>query len=68
MTVPEVFSSALQNGGLLLIATFLIPVILFTPLVYLAVLTNGASHKRLVKIIRAVSGLITALKTTTRHR
>lgn len=68
MPVPEVFFSALQNGGFMLVVTLLIPVVLFTPLIYVAVLTDGASHKRLVKIIRAVSGMITALKTTTRHK
>ena len=62
MTVPDEAFSMLQNGGLYLVTAFTILVLVFAPLVYIVVLSNGPSQNRLVKIINALTDLVAALR------
>lgn len=68
MTVPNEAFSMLQNGGMYVMAMFMFLVLVFAPLVYIAVLSKGNSHTRLVKVINAFTELVTAWRTKTRRK
>ena len=60
MTVPHEVFSMLQNGGMYVMVMFMLLVLVFAPLIYIAVLGKGSSHNRLVKILRAFTELVSA--------
>lgn len=62
MPVPDGVFSMLQNGGLYAMFMFMFVVLVFAPLIYVAVLSRGPSHNRLVEVIDAFSRFVTALK------
>jgi hypothetical protein len=62
MTVPDGFFPMLQNGGLYVMAAFICLVLVFAPLIYIAVLSSGSAHNRLVEIIKAFTGLVAAYR------
>lgn len=68
MTVPDEVFSMLQNGGMYVMVMFMFLVLVFAPLIYIAVLGKGSSHNRLVKILRAFTELVSAWRTPKTRR
>jgi uncharacterized paraquat-inducible protein A len=62
MTVPDEAFTMLQNGGFYAMVALVFIVVIFAPLIYIVVLTKGAAHDRLVKIIDAFGRLIRSTK------
>lgn len=52
--LPEAFMSMLLAGGSSAALVLIVLIFLFTPLVYIAVLSKGPAADRLVKIIEAL--------------
>jgi hypothetical protein len=62
MTVPDTLVSLLQNGGTCLMVVLVLIILVFAPLVYLVVLSDGPAHTRLVDVMDAFGRLIQSSK------
>lgn len=62
MTVTDGAFTVLQNGGFYAMVAIVFIVLIFAPLIYIVVLSKGAEHDRLVKIIDAFGRLIRSTK------